>query len=67
MLQSLSEQRFALKVHVEKRTVPIYNLVVDKKGLKLQPSAANANPSRVIVHAPRLFPLAAYSQNVTRS
>lgn len=38
MLQILVE-RFALKFHVEQRVLPVLNMVVAKKGLKLKPSA----------------------------
>ncbi|HTS24388.1 MAG TPA: TIGR03435 family protein [Bryobacteraceae bacterium] len=37
-LQTLLEERFALKVHREAREVPAYALAVDKGGPKLQPS-----------------------------
>src|SRR5262245_23691679 len=36
MLQSLLADRFKLKVHTEKKELPIYALVLDKNGLKLQ-------------------------------
>jgi uncharacterized protein (TIGR03435 family) len=36
MLQSLVADRFKLKMHTEKRELPIYALLVDKSGLKLQ-------------------------------
>ena len=38
MLQALLADRFALKVHEETRTLPIYTLVVAKGGPKFQPS-----------------------------
>ena len=37
MLQALLEDRFKLKVHREPREIPVYELVVSKGGLKLQP------------------------------
>jgi uncharacterized protein (TIGR03435 family) len=36
MLQTLLADRFKLKMHTEKRELPIYALVVDRGGLKLQ-------------------------------
>lgn len=37
MLQALLEDRFKLKLHLEIREVPVYQLTVAKGGLKLQP------------------------------
>jgi len=39
MLQSLLEERFALKVHKEKKDAPVYDLVVAKDGPKMKLSA----------------------------
>lgn len=41
MLQSLFADRFHLKLHQEVRTLPAYDLVLDKGGSKLQPSQSN--------------------------
>ncbi len=38
MVQALFADRFHLKLHQETRTLPAYDLVVAKGGLKLQPS-----------------------------
>jgi uncharacterized protein (TIGR03435 family) len=38
MLQNLLSERFHLKVHTETRTLPLYDLVVDKSGSKLMPT-----------------------------
>ncbi len=38
MLQTLLEDRYALKVHRETKELPVYALVVAKGGLKVQPS-----------------------------
>jgi uncharacterized protein (TIGR03435 family) len=39
MLQSLLTERFNVKVHFEKKTHAAYDLVLDKRGFKLRPSA----------------------------
>jgi uncharacterized protein (TIGR03435 family) len=39
MLQSLLEERFALKVHREKREGPVYLLTVNKGGLQINEAA----------------------------
>jgi uncharacterized protein (TIGR03435 family) len=41
MVQALLADRFQLKLHQETRTLPAYDLVVAKGGLKLQPSKSN--------------------------
>lgn len=41
MLQALLADRFQLKTHQESRDLPIYTLVVAKKGPKFQPSQVN--------------------------
>jgi uncharacterized protein (TIGR03435 family) len=38
MLQSLLAERFALKVHMEKRELPAFHLVLAKGGIKMKPS-----------------------------
>jgi uncharacterized protein (TIGR03435 family) len=38
MLQSLLKERFKLELHHEMKAMPVYALVVDKKGAKLTPS-----------------------------
>ena len=45
MLQKLLIERFQLKVHMETRTLPLYELVVDKGGSRLQVSTAIEPPS----------------------
>ena len=39
MLQSLIEDRFQLKAHLEPREVPVFEMVVGKDGLKIKPTA----------------------------
>jgi len=38
MIQSMMEDRFQLKVHLEKRELPMYDLVVGKDGPRIKPS-----------------------------
>ena len=49
MAQALLADRFGLRVHIETRELPVFDLVVDKGGAKLQaaapPPSAPANPS----------------------
>jgi uncharacterized protein (TIGR03435 family) len=40
MLRSLLVERFALKAHLDQRTMPVYALVLDKSGAKLTPASA---------------------------
>jgi uncharacterized protein (TIGR03435 family) len=42
MLQSMLEDRFQLKIRVEPKERPIYNLIVDTGGLKMKPYVAPA-------------------------
>jgi uncharacterized protein (TIGR03435 family) len=44
MIQSMLEDRFQLKAHVETRDMPIYNLVVGKDGPKLKASEDQTPP-----------------------
>jgi len=46
MLQTLLIDRFQLKLHTEMKTLPVYDLVVDKGGSKLQTSTALEAPSQ---------------------
>jgi uncharacterized protein (TIGR03435 family) len=43
MVRELLEERFQLKLHTETRTLPAYDLLVAKGGMKLQPSQSNGN------------------------
>jgi len=45
MIQSLLEDRFQLKAHLEARDMPVYNLVVAKGGPKLKASADQTAPA----------------------
>jgi uncharacterized protein (TIGR03435 family) len=45
MLQKLLADRFQLKIHMETKTLPVYELVVDKGGSKLMASTALEAPS----------------------
>jgi uncharacterized protein (TIGR03435 family) len=46
MLQKLLTERFQLKVHMETKTLPLYDLVVDKSGSKLKITTAIDAPSK---------------------
>ena len=48
MLQSLLAERFQLKISVDKKPFPAWDLVVDKGGPKLKPSAEDAIMSFVL-------------------
>lgn len=43
LVRAILEDRFAMKFHVEKRVLPVYDLVVAKQGAKLKASAPNEN------------------------
>lgn len=45
MLQNLLTDRFHLKVHLETKTLPTYDLVIDKSGFKLKPDTLPDAPS----------------------
>ena len=45
MVQSMLEDRFQLKAHMETRELPIYNLVVAKDGAKIKASADQTPPT----------------------
>jgi uncharacterized protein (TIGR03435 family) len=55
MLQSLLEERFALKVHREKREGPVYLLTVNKGGLKIN-EAPELPPDSEVVETGKLGP-----------
>jgi len=44
MLQTLLIERFHMKVHVEKRDLPVYAMVVSKNGAKMKDAAAPGRP-----------------------
>ena len=52
MLQTLLADRFQLKLHRETKELPVYNLVVDKKGPKLKDSAGARPPQPVTFSGP---------------
>jgi uncharacterized protein (TIGR03435 family) len=52
MLQNLLAERFALKVHWEIREMPIYELVIDKGGPKLEDTTPDDDPTNADQAAP---------------
>lgn len=47
MMQALLAERFGLKYHIETRTLPVFELAIDKGGAKLQPWAQpSPSPAR---------------------
>ena len=53
MIQSMLEDRFQLKAHMETRELPIYNLVVAKDGPKMKPSADQTPPAISLAGPPQ--------------
>jgi uncharacterized protein (TIGR03435 family) len=51
MLQTLLSERFKLKTHMETKTLPVYDLVLDKGGSKLKPTTALEAPSEAEMRA----------------
>jgi uncharacterized protein (TIGR03435 family) len=43
MMAGLLAERFQLRFHLEKRELPVYAIVVDRNGLKLEPSGGDLN------------------------
>jgi uncharacterized protein (TIGR03435 family) len=54
MVQSMLEERFQLKAHMEARELPIYNLVADKDGPRIQASADQTPPAFPAAVPPQL-------------
>lgn len=54
MVQSLIEERFQLKAHLEPREVAVYELVVGKDGLKIKPSEDQSGTNPAGVNPPAL-------------
>jgi uncharacterized protein (TIGR03435 family) len=67
MLEALLADRFGLKVHTETRELPVFNLVPDKGGPKLQPIADPASASAGAMPDPSTgaAPAAKPSRNVS--
>jgi uncharacterized protein (TIGR03435 family) len=42
-MRQILDERFGLKFHIEKRELPVYNLIVAKQGLKLKESVDDGN------------------------
>jgi uncharacterized protein (TIGR03435 family) len=56
MLQTLLADRFQLKLHRETKELPVYNLMIDKKGMKFKESAG-ARPSKPVTFSGLLIGL----------
>jgi uncharacterized protein (TIGR03435 family) len=53
MLQNLLAERFALKLHIDSKEFPAYELVVSKTGLKIGEAIALESPSPTTASSPR--------------
>jgi uncharacterized protein (TIGR03435 family) len=71
MLQTLLSERFHLKLRRETQALPVYELVIDKKGLKMKSVEADAQPSTIAKSADKTnaspVPKAVFSDNPTRT
>jgi uncharacterized protein (TIGR03435 family) len=59
MLQALLADRFGLRFHIETRELPVFNLVIDKGGSKLQPSAPETSTASSAAANPHDSPASA--------
>ena len=62
LIQSLLEERFRLKAHVEARDLPLFYLVVGKDGVKIKPSQDQTPPATTPTSRP---PLCSSSPGIT--
>lgn len=70
MLQSLLEERFALRTHLETRELPLYVLEVEKSGPKLPvpKEGACTPPGQPVAHGPEaLMPCGTAAVSISRS
>jgi uncharacterized protein (TIGR03435 family) len=58
MMQSLLRERFAAKVHREKKQLPVYALIVANGGPKLRPATGRAVPDITSLQAGHVSPMA---------
>jgi uncharacterized protein (TIGR03435 family) len=65
MTQSLLEDRFQLKVHLEKKDFPIYALEIAKGGLKMTPAPPSPELEKADSKAPQEFTGTGSSQGVS--
>ena len=69
-LRQILDERFAMKFHIEKRELPVYNLIVARQGLKLKESTredqgiSSMSPGKFTAHRSQIGSLA-YSLSVT--
>jgi uncharacterized protein (TIGR03435 family) len=60
LFRRILEERFGLKFHMEKRELPVYNLVVGKQGPRLKeavpdaPRGSNSSPGKLTLHRSRI-------------
>jgi uncharacterized protein (TIGR03435 family) len=50
MVQSLLADRFNLKMHKETQDLPVYSLVIDKRGVKAQPVQPTSEQGRLLIN-----------------
>jgi uncharacterized protein (TIGR03435 family) len=69
MVQALLADRFGLKVHVETRELPVFDLVLDKGGSRLQPATPDTSSAAAAAADPHVAPASApakpHSQGVS--
>jgi uncharacterized protein (TIGR03435 family) len=65
MMQALLEDRFELKVHREKKDLPVYALTVASGGLKMTEVPAGPEEERVDAKAPQTFTRTGSGQGIT--
>lgn len=63
LMRQILEDRFALKTHIERRELPVYELVIAKQGAKLKPASpdshglSNYRPGKISAKSTRIISL----------